>query len=468
MNLHQAKQSLHEQEAATVGPPPPTNAPAPATLADITASDDIAPYPLPLGMRVIRQKSRKRQRRLKEAADDGEDEGHPQFKAILQAIAETAAQTSLGDMGFQFDLSDEALVMKARTGRRFFFRQFFGQIVMTLEEADVFWWEPVGILTEIQPYMAWELPAPEEEIFVENVAWRICMESIPYIIKLEAQMTLGIFTDFSITSPLDESTLTKIQQFFTVIPPGTFSGGQQLLDLYIKQHGRLNEDTVYFQPLNAWGSRYVVDQDIPKMLATLQDTKVQGHAPVLKEWQVSWGDVARLRIYKELPSILEVRYEDGSGRDQWCCVHVAPCLPARMEDEYMAEVLELLPSLKILTPSDLKIDMPDMLKGLWETNADQGGLGLGYAYYRDGQWGIDYANTGMGQGNPDSASPNTSITGFRWNEQPDGLIRMVVDPTASANVTKRVPSVSVLDLLFHPSLGVEKMIDALSRYTYCT
>jgi hypothetical protein len=433
-------------------------------LDSITTSDDVAPYPMPLGAKVLPK--RKKTKRLSEGSRSDDVEANA--SKIMLAVSEHVKKSTLSNMGFVVESIDGAVVARAKTGRNYFFRVFERHLVMTLGEAAVFWWDPVGILSDIETYMTWSVAEDLDDQGVANVAKRIADEVIPYIIKLEVLYEIRVFSDLSVERPLSKDMVRKVKERFEFVDPTRFRGGQEMIDRYVAKHGGgLREAKYFFEPLNRWGSRYWSDQDIPMILTMFRGTKVAGHEAVVKPWAISWGDVARLRLFREYPSILEVRYDDGSDEKRWCCAHIVPNLPPRMERQYMSETIDLLPSLSALSPSEDRIDEVELLNGMWEQNADQGGAGMGHAYYKDGEWGIDYANSGMGQGNLDATAPLSAITSFRWSFDESGLVRILLDPGESKNQAHRQPSPSTLDLLFHPSVGAQGVLNSMGRYAYC-
>jgi hypothetical protein len=368
---------------------------------------------------------------------------------------------------FEITNEKDAILVKSKSGRRYKFQIYENYLTMSFESSMFQKDEFVGLLSSSDSTMAWKIPDFSELISFENFTWKICEECIPYIIKNEVMKDVRIFCDLSIGKGMPEDDKKKIDNTFEIIDSRSFFWSEEeFVKRYIaKFKTSIDENKNIYIPVNFWNRKYWAHQDLKKIRSLLEGTKIDGHVAQVMDGEVIWGDVAKLRLFREFPSILEVRYDSNMDDTRWCCVHMMPNLPNGFEELFVDEMKKKMSKIKKLNRSSRKVDMVKIISGVWDEYSDQCGLGFGYAYYRDGLWGIEYMMNGMGQGLVPVPKSNSSIRSIRLEEM-DGVINFSVDSGAVGNTTERTPAPCSVEIFIHPDTDHDEMMSMIRRYMY--
>jgi hypothetical protein len=402
--------------------------------------------------------------------------------AVLNGMLE-----QLGKYGFLGRLTHDPLmvVLESGSGRKFLFRIIDGIIAMSGDHAEVWHEKGVGIVCDDNLFMAWPIPGARNDVAngiqmsFDKLVAKIVVDCWWFIMSYDMILEVAPFVDQSIDEPIPDADLEILAEKFIIVPRSQFKNYFDHVGFYrmlfapksgIAETSHPRDVTIgkvdqYTLPVNVWKNKFT-HFSYDEFMTPLSRVKWMGITPVRQGTEIYWDDKLRVRLSNNGIGIIECRAPNIQGDMKWCAVHAIPVFPASLIEAFANEaswfVKNFRPPVKY---AHISFDFAKMLWDIYESNADEAQYNSGIAYYRDGQWGIDYQQSGQGNGACDSVHPYAPFMTYNWGVTSDGLLAAHAAQVFKINGS-HVINPHDLRVFFHPSFPQSEIVKFLRRFTY--
>lgn len=470
-----------------------------------TSTDDVATYAWPLFWgfgkdRHVRRSNqglahlgsmkgtpRKRRKNVRE-----EYELKDEFVREMMGYVATCFDEKLSRYGFSVNVDDKDVSLIAPTGRLFAVRVYEGYILVTQPGAKIKMDPKVGIMSDKELFMVQVIPGGKagyddgEPMSYDVAVERFVNQSWYYVLKYDMLMTVAPFVDLSVKEPLPKEDLEELHKRFVVIDSKDWKGTFNHLEFYRHMFGdkmlgdrrvdeKANEDIsreerikdlAFYKPVNIWKNKTDYNP-VTHMIDEFLEVEWNRIVPTKKNhFEVWWDDELRVRLSPNGVGILEANMPNGIGGRTWCVIHGIPWIPSEFVEEYLAEAKAFIAKYKMpKSYSEFAMNWPDLIHQVWTSNADEPPYMGGVCYHRDGIWGIDYYMSGFGRGASDTGAMDLPIVSYQFKLGEDGTLSATSYATYKIGTTYDIGQWDI-NVNFHPTFPVERIVRFMRRFTY--